>query len=239
LIDLSLFRRRGFAAAAALNFLLVGALFGSLLLLPLYYQLVRHENPLHVGLLLVPQGAGAALAMPLAGWLTDKIGARVVVSVGIVVAALGSLAYTQVGANTSYPYLALALLVVGLGIGSLIVPSMAAAFHTLADEETPRATAALNAIQRIAGALGTALLAIVLQRAIAANIPDFHAGIQGIAALAQQPHATRLVADAFGTAFWVAVGLIAAGLAPALLLPRTRPEQQIEEGAPPWQARRQ
>jgi MFS family permease len=74
LIDLSLFRRRGFATAAALNFLLIGALFGSLLLLPLYYQLVRHESPLQVGLLLVPQGVGAALAMPLAGWLTDKIG---------------------------------------------------------------------------------------------------------------------------------------------------------------------
>src|SRR6266702_4984203 len=109
LIDLSLFRRRGFAAAAALNFLLIGALFGSLLLLPLYYQLVRHETPLHVGLLLVPQGVGAALALPLAGWLTDKIGARIVVSTGTVIAALGTLAYTQVGAHTSYLYLALAL----------------------------------------------------------------------------------------------------------------------------------
>jgi EmrB/QacA subfamily drug resistance transporter len=59
LIDLSLFRRRGFATAAALNFLLIGALFGSLLLLPLYYQLVRHETPLRVGLLLVPPARSA------------------------------------------------------------------------------------------------------------------------------------------------------------------------------------
>jgi EmrB/QacA subfamily drug resistance transporter len=229
LIDLSLFRRRGFAAAAALNFLLIGALFGSLLLLPLYYQLVRHETPLHVGLLLVPQGVGAALAMPLAGWLTDRIGPRRVVSTGIAIAALGTLAYTQVGAGTSYAYLAVALFVVGLGVGSLIVPSMAAAFQTLAREEAPRATSALNTIQRVAGAIGTALLAIVLQRAIAANIPDFHGGIQGIATLSQQPHATPLVADGFGTAFWVAVGLIAGGLLPALLLPRTRPEQHAEQ----------
>ncbi len=234
LIDLSLFRRRGFASAAALNFLLIGALFGSLLLLPLYYQLVRHQSPLRVGLLLVPQGVGAALAMPLAGWLTDKIGARIVVSSGIVVAVLGTLAYTQVGAHTSYQYLALALFVVGLGIGSLIVPSMAAAFQTLAHEETPRATSALNAIQRIAGAIGTALLAIILQRAIAANVPHFQGGIQGMAALSRQPHAAPLLANAFGTTFWVAVGLIAAGLAPALLLPRTRtPEQHAEQAAEP------
>jgi EmrB/QacA subfamily drug resistance transporter len=229
LIDLSLFRRRGFATAAALNFLLIGALFGSLLLLPLYYQLVRHESPLHVGLLLVPQGVGAAVAMPLAGFLTDKIGARIVVSIGIAVAALGTLAYAQVGADTSYLYLAVALLVVGLGIGSTIVPSMAAAFKTLARAETPRATSAINAIQRIAGAIGTALLAIVLQRAVAANIPDFQGGIEGMAALSRQPHATPLLADAFGTAFWVAVGLIAAALTPALLLPRARPDEQAEE----------
>ncbi len=131
LIDLSLFRRRAFAAAAATNLLLGIALFGSLILLPLYYQLVRHENPLHVGLLLVPQAVGAALAMPLAGFLTDKVGARLVVSTGMVVALLGTLAYTQVGADTSYLYLSAALLVVGLGIGSTIMPSMAAAFQTL------------------------------------------------------------------------------------------------------------
>jgi EmrB/QacA subfamily drug resistance transporter len=229
LIDLSLFRRRGFAAAAALNFLLVGALFGSLLLLPLYYQLVRHQSPLHVGLLLAPQGVGAALAMPLAGWLTDKIGARIVVSAGIVIATVGTLAYAQVGADTPYVYPALALLVVGLGIGSLIVPSMAAAYQTLAREETPRATSAINAIQRIVGAIGTALLAIILQRAITANIPDFHGGIQGLGTLSRQPHATPLLADAFGTTFWVAVALIAAGLAPALLLPLKQPDQHAAQ----------
>jgi EmrB/QacA subfamily drug resistance transporter len=232
LIDLSLFRRRGFAAAAALNLLLILALFGSLLLLPLYYQLVRHESPLHTGLLLVPQGVGAALAMPLAGRLTDRIGARVVVSVGIVLATLGMLAYTQVGADTSYAYLAAALLVAGLGIGSTIMPAMAAAFQTLAHEEVPRGTSALNAIQRIAGAIGTAVLAIVLQRAIAADIPGFRGGIEGTAALSRRPHAAPLLADAFGTTFWVAVALIAVSLVPALLLPRTRPRRQAGEADP-------
>jgi EmrB/QacA subfamily drug resistance transporter len=224
LIDVSLLARRGFATAAALNFLLIGALFGSLLLLPLYYQLVRHESPLQTGLLLVPQGVGAAVAMPLAGWLTDRIGARIVVSVGIVLAAVGMLAYTQVGAGTSYVYLAVALFVVGLGIGSTIVPSMAAAFQALAREETPRGTSALNAIQRIAGAIGTAVLAIVLQRAIEAKLPAIHGGIQAIASLSRRGSATvaPALADAFGTSFWVAVGVIVTALVPALLLPRAR-----------------
>jgi EmrB/QacA subfamily drug resistance transporter len=233
LIDLSLFHRRAFAAAAATNFLLPIALFGSLLLLPLYYQLVRQQSPMQVGLLLAPQAVGAALAMPLAGLLTDKIGARLVVTSGLVIALLGTLAFTQVGADTSYLSLAAALFVLGVGIGSTIMPSMAAAFQTLSHEETPRATSALNAIQRIAGAIGTALLAIILQRAIAANVPDFRGGIQGLAALSQQAQTTPVLADAFGTTFWVAVALIAAALVPALLLPSVRAEHQLAKSAAP------
>ncbi len=233
LIDLSLFARRGFATAAAANLLLCIALFGSLILLPLYYQVVRRESALHTGLLLAPQGIGAALAMPVAGWLSDKIGPRLVVSVGTVTAMLGTLAFTQVAADTSYAYLAAALLVIGLGIGSTIMPWMAAAFQTLSREETPRATSALNAIQRVAGALGTALMAIVLQRTIAANLPGHDGRIQGLAALSQhqRAHAAPALAAAFGTSFWVAVGLMALAMVPALLLPRLQRRHEASAGA--------
>ena len=241
LLDLSLFRRRGFAAAAATNFLLPLALFGALIVLPLYYQFVRRQSPLDVGLLLIPQGVGAAVAMPIAGRLTDKLGARPVVSAGLVVAVLGTLAYTGVGADTSYAYLAAALFVLGLGIGSTIMPSMAVAFQTLAREETPRATSTLNAIQRIAGAIGTAAMAIILQRAIRDRLPELHTGLAGLASLsAQQPTEVALapaLAGAFAAAFWVAVGLIALALLPALLLPRLRPRH--EHAAKPSAAKEQ
>ena len=207
LIDVSLLRRRGFASAAAVNLLVMVALFGSLILIPLYYQVVRHASPLQIGLLLAPQGIGAALALPLAGRLTDKISARRVASAGLVVAMLGMLAYTQVGPGTSYLYLSGALLVVGTGIGAIVVPSMAAAYQSLTRAETPRATSAINVIQRIGGAIGTALFAIVLQHSITAN-------------LAGHPGNAAALAGAFGATFWVAAGLIAAALVAALLLPR-------------------
>jgi EmrB/QacA subfamily drug resistance transporter len=205
LIDVSLLRRRGFGAAAAVNLLLMVALFGSLILIPLYYQQVRHEGTVAIGLLLAPQGLGAALALPLAGRLTDKFGARGVASAGMVLAVLGMLAYAQVGPRTPYLYLSAALLVIGAGVGATVVPSMAAAFQALSRAETPRATSALNVIQRLGGAVGTALFAIVLSR-------QAETGAGGADALA----------GAFGTTFWVAAGLIAAAVVPALLLPGAR-----------------
>ncbi len=76
LIDVRLFAQRGFATAAATNFILGVALFGVALLLPLYFQIVRGTSPLQTGLLMIPQGLGAACAITLAGRLTDKLGAR-------------------------------------------------------------------------------------------------------------------------------------------------------------------
>ncbi len=238
LIDVSLFRRRGFATAAAANLLLGIALFGSLILIPLYYQIVRHDSPLQIGLLLGPQGIGAALALPAAGWLTDRFGARAVASAGMAVALLGTLAFTQVSARTSDAYLAGALLVIGVGIGATIVPSMAAAFQALSRQETPRGTSALNAIQRIAGAIGTAVFAVILQHSITANLPHHPGGIQALTALppAQRIHTAPALASAFGATFWVAVGLIAVALVPALLLPRPARESQAAAGQDAGQA---
>jgi EmrB/QacA subfamily drug resistance transporter len=238
LIDISLLRRRGFAAAAALNFLLMAGLFGSLILIPLYYQIVRHDSTLQTGLLLAPQGIGAAVALSLAGRLTDRIGARAVATAGIVLAVAGTVAYTQVGAHTSSLYLAGALGVIGLGLGATVTPSMAAAFQALSRAETPRGTSALNAIQRIAGAIGTAAFAILLQHAITAGRPG-HPGAQSIGALSRQAgaHAATALASAFGTTFWAAAALIAASAAAALLLPRpahpqyaaaSRPGEQVK-----------
>jgi EmrB/QacA subfamily drug resistance transporter len=222
LIDVRLFARRGFATAAAANFLIGTALFGMLILLPLYFQLVRGESPLHTGLLLIPQGVGAAVAMPIAGILTDRIGARFVVVTGVGLAMLGTAVYTQIASDSSYWTLSAALFLVGLGLGATIMPSMAVAYQGLAREEVPRATSAINAIQRIAGSLGTALLAVVLQRALRSELPALHGGLAEAAALARSEPAgvPPLLAEAFGTTFAVALALAAVSLVPAFLLPR-------------------
>jgi EmrB/QacA subfamily drug resistance transporter len=234
LLDLSLFVRRGFAAAAATNLLIGIALFGALILLPLYYQLVRGESPLRTGLLLVPQGLGAALAMPLAGRLTDEIGARTVIPIGILLALLGTAGYTQVGATSSYAYLAGALFLIGLGLGATIMPSMAVAYQAVPRETAGHATSTINVIQRIAASIGTALLAVVLQRQIAGNVSGLEDGIGSIAGLspAERAQAAPALAHAFGTTFWVAFGLVGTALVPALLLPRMRPTQADAASAP-------
>jgi EmrB/QacA subfamily drug resistance transporter len=221
LLDVRLFARRGFASAAATNLMVGVALFGVALLLPLYLQILRGLSPLETGLVLIPQGLGAAIAISIAGILTDKLGAGRVVPVGILLALAGTLAYTRISVDSSYWYLAGALFLIGAGLGATITPSMAAAFQDLSHAEIPGATSAINVVQRVAASLGTALLAVVLQRTIAVNVSGFHGDIGQATALARYDpqHTAPAIADAFGTTFWVAFALTALAFVPALLLP--------------------
>jgi EmrB/QacA subfamily drug resistance transporter len=229
LIDLRLFRQRGFATGAAANFVLGTALFGVALLLPLYFEVVRGRSPLQTGLLLAPQGFGAAMTISLAGYLTDKVGARRVVPVGVLIALAGTVWYTQIGAHTPYWELLVALFLIGAGMGATVTPAMAAAFAGLPQAAMGQATSAINVIQRVAGALGSALLAVVLQQAIAARLPAFHGGIsQAAAVAAASPHAADAVSTAFGVSFAVSLGISVLALVPAVLLPG-RPASRRKE----------
>jgi EmrB/QacA subfamily drug resistance transporter len=220
LIDLALFRERSFSASASTLLMVSITRYGVLILMPLYWQVLRGESPFNTGLLLIPQTAGAAAAMPLAGWVADRAGVRVVVPVGILVGMMGTLAFSRLGADASLTVSSCALFLIGLGLGATVVPTTVAAYVTLPASAIPRATSTINTIQQLGGSIGTALLAVVLQRAISTEVPHF-----GGSALGPLPPGVRAQMEpalerAFGHTFWIAAALIAASLLPTLWLPR-------------------
>jgi EmrB/QacA subfamily drug resistance transporter len=230
LIDLKLFKNAGFSAASGTTFLLGGALFGTMLVLPLYYQVARGESALTAGLLMAPQGVGAAMAMPIAGRLTDRIGGGPIALVGIIVMTLGTLPFAFVGADTPYWLLAALLVVRGLGLAGAMMPSMAAAYAMLTPAAVPRATSALNIVRQIGGSLGTAVLALVLQAQIRSAV-----GAGG--ALHQLPENLRVraassLADAFAHTFAWAVGMSVLAIVPATVLFLSTRSSSPDEYAP-------
>jgi EmrB/QacA subfamily drug resistance transporter len=224
LIDVGLFRNPAFAAASLTTFMLGGALFGVMIILPLYYQLARGESALTAGLLMAPQGLGAAMAMPLAGRLTDRIGGGRVALVGLVIMTVGTIPFAFIGASTPYALLGGLLVVRGFGLGSTMMPTMAAAYASLSREAVPRATSAINVLRQVGGSLGTAVLAVVLQHEIATHVPASSGA--GSGTLAALPDAVRVrvavpLADAFAHTFWWAIGMSLLALPAAVVLART------------------
>jgi EmrB/QacA subfamily drug resistance transporter len=206
LLDLTLYKARAFAAGSATTFILGGALFGAMILVPLYYQVVRGEGALMTGLLMAPQGIGAAIAMPISGRLTDKSGPGRIVLVGLAFVFAGTVAYVTLTPTTSYAFLTFALFLRGIGLGFTMMPAMAAAYQTLSRSAVPRATTMLNILNRVGGSVGVALLSVMLER----NLQSSHPTPAGMA-------------SAFGTTFWWATALVVVSAIPALLLPRIAP----------------
>ncbi|MFI0368181.1 DHA2 family efflux MFS transporter permease subunit [Actinomadura sp. 1N219] len=224
LIDVRLFADRTFATAAGAVFFVGVALMASMLLIPLYYQTARGEGALAAGLLLAPQGLGAATAMPIGGVITDKFGAGRIVPIGIVLLVAGTIPFALVEADTSYWLLGAALYVRGLGFGCTMMPTMSSALTTLRRAAVSRASSTLNIILQLGGAVGTALLAVILSRQISDRIPQAPDG-GGAGGMGQVPDRVReqiapKLADAFGHTFWVAIALTAVLIVPALMLPR-------------------
>jgi EmrB/QacA subfamily drug resistance transporter len=231
LLDVRLFKERAYSAAAATTFLVAAALFGAMILLPLYYQVARGESALTAGLLMAPQGLGAAMAMPLAGRLTDKVGGGRVAVVGLIFATVGTLPFVMVSADSSYWLLGGILVIRGIGIGGTMMPAMAAAYATLAGPAIPRATSQLNVIQRIGGSLGTALLAVTLQGEIKDAFPGGGGALQRVPDAARARVAEPL-AGAFAHTFWWAVAMTVLALIPALILASAQRPPAPEAAAP-------
>jgi EmrB/QacA subfamily drug resistance transporter len=190
LIDLRLLRHRALATSTLLLFLTGAVLYGAMLLLPLYWQVVRGEDALGAGLLLIPQGVGALASRGVAGRLTDAIGGRWVAVAGFSVLALATVPFAFADESTATWWLMLSLLVRGLGLGAVVIPLMTLAYDGLAREEMPDASILTRVAQQLGGSFGVAVLAVVL------------AGSGG-----------------FEAAFWWSVGFTAVAVALAFLVP--------------------
>ncbi|MFH8249831.1 MDR family MFS transporter [Microbacterium sp. B2969] len=213
LVDVGLLRRRSVASSSAVLFLSGASLYGAMLLLPLYFQIVRGLDPLGAALMLVPQGVGALLSRTLAGRFTDSIGARFVAIAGFVIMGAATIPFAMADGATNQWWLMAVLLVRGFGMGAVMIPVMSVAFLGLEHDEVPHASIITRLTQQLGGAFGTALLAVVLELATdgATTAADVAAG--------------------FVVAFWTAVGFTVVAIGVCFALP-ARPAP-VPASAPP------
>jgi EmrB/QacA subfamily drug resistance transporter len=207
LVDLRLFRVSSFGAATGLLFLSGFALYGAMLLVPLYFQQVRGQQAFAAGLLIAAQGVGVLASRGIAGLLTDRFGARWVAFTGLVIVGVATLPFAVATADTPEWWLVATLVVRGVGLGAVTIPVMASAYIGLDRTEVPHASIITRTAQQIGGSFGTAVLAVVLERALT---QDAVPGLDGRAA-------------AFDVAFWWSIAFTAMAVVLAFWLPNRAP----------------
>lgn len=232
LLDLRLFSNRRLTVATITMFLFGAAFFGGLLLVPQYLQQVRAETPLHSAYLMVPQGIGAMLTMPVAGALADRFPVGRIVPFGLVAIVAGMFALTQVGPDTSYwGFIIPVLFVMGLGMGGTMMPIMTSALKTLTHHQVARGSTLLNITQQIASSIGVAVISVVFTnylngspRAGAVLGAQFDPSVKDRLGPQGMAQAVSELADVYGRTFLIAAILCGATLVAAWFLPRRHEE---------------
>jgi predicted MFS family arabinose efflux permease len=213
LLDLSLFSNPAFRAASIVTFCLGAALFGAMILMPLYFQTVRGQDAISTGLLLIPQGLGGGVGMFLSGRLTTRLGAGRTSLIGGSILAVATVPFVLVSASTPFAAIGAAMMLRGVGVGLAIMPAMTAAFSVLSREQVNDASPQLTVLQRVGGSLGTAVIAVVLQGHI------------------DHAHSQGGLASGFAHTYWWVLGVTLVALAPTLLLMRIERRAKRQEAA--------
>jgi EmrB/QacA subfamily drug resistance transporter len=158
LVDLRIFTSRAFSTAAAAVTVIFFALFGSLFVLTQYLQLVHGYSPLSAGLRALPFAFAIGAMSPVSPILAKRFGTRLVIPAGMALMGLGLLDLSTVGVHTSYPPMALAIAIMGAGMGMVMAPASTTIMTTVPAHQAGAGSAINDTIREVGGALGIAVV---------------------------------------------------------------------------------
>lgn len=173
LIPLRIFADRTFALGVVISFVVGAGMFGGILLLPQYLQVVRGASPMLGGLQMLPMVLGMMVGSLVSGQLISRTGRyRVYTIIGATMITLGLFLLHYLRADTAFWIVALYMLCVGFGLGNLMQPLIVALQNALSPKDMGVSTAAATFFRQIGGTLGAAVFLSILFTRLAPNIRD-------------------------------------------------------------------
>jgi EmrB/QacA subfamily drug resistance transporter len=162
-IDLSLFRNPTFAGANVVGFTTFMSLFGFIFFMSLYLQTILGYSALKAGATFVSATAAIMIAAPIGGKLSDRIGPRWPMTVGMALWGASLLVLsTFVGLHTHFLAMFPWFVLGGAGFGLVLPPSTAAAMAAVSTDKSGVAAGLLQAVRQVGGALGVAIMGAIV-----------------------------------------------------------------------------
>ena len=204
MLPMHLFRSRSFTLTNVASLLMFFGMFGSIFLLAQFLQVVQHYSPLEAGLRTLPWTAMPVFIAPVAGILSDRIGGRPLLAIGLALQAIGIGWLAAISSPTvAYAALVPAFVVAGTGMSLFFAPVANMVLGSVRRDQEGIASGANNAIRELGGVFGIAVLGAVFS--------------------AQGGYASGAsFVSGMSSAVWVGAAAVAAASAAALALPRLR-----------------
>ena len=214
MLELGLFRNKGFSGANAVMLLVGLAMFGVFFYVSLYLQHVLGYSPIQAGASFLPWTVLIILLAPQTGRLSDRYGARPFVVGGMLVLTGSLILFSRVGAHESFWNLLPAMVLGGIGMAAAMPPTTAAAMQSVRPDKAGVGSAVLNSMRQVGGSLGIALMGAIVAASVTPG----------------EPNPTAFL-DGFHHALLAGAGLALLGAVVAALTLSGRPRAQTERAA--------
>ncbi len=200
LIPLRIFRDRTIAISLGGGLVVGTGMFGGMLVIPLYLQIVHGATPTGSGFMMLPMVLGMMIASVASGQLMTRTGrVRIFPMVGVALMVVGLLALSRIGADTDLPVVMALMFVFGFGLGNTMQPLTLAVQAVVDPRDMGMATSAATFFRQMGGTLGVAVFLSVLFNTAGDNIrsaftsavrdPAFQAAVRDPAVLADPTNA--------------------------------------------------
>ncbi|WP_226604789.1 DHA2 family efflux MFS transporter permease subunit [Bacillus cereus] len=173
MLDLQVFKYPVFTFTLLINAIVTMALFGGMLLLPVYLQNIRGFTPIESGLLLLPGSLIMGIMGPIAGKLFDKYGIRPLAIVGLAITTFATYEFTKLSMDTPYSVIMTDYIIRSIGMSFIMMPIMTAGMNALPMKLISHGTATQNTSRQVAGSIGTAILITLMTQQTTAHVADY------------------------------------------------------------------
>jgi EmrB/QacA subfamily drug resistance transporter len=186
MLDVRFFKNPRFTAASTGITMTFFALFGATFLLTQYMQFVLGYTPLEAGIRLLPFAGVILVLSPLSAKIVERIGTKVTVASGLVIAGAGLTLMTQLQVNSSYGDLVWRLMLMAFGQALVMAPATESIMGSLPLARAGVGSAVNDTTRQIGGALGVAIVGSVMSSTYASKISDLFAGTPSAGSSAEQ-----------------------------------------------------
>ncbi|EFH84686.1 DHA2 family efflux MFS transporter permease subunit [Ktedonobacter racemifer] len=171
-IDIRLFRRYTFTMANILIWVTTAVLYGSIFLLPFFFENVEGLSSVTTGEILISQGLAMVVSIALSGKLYNLIGPRILAVVGVAIVAVSMIGFTHLTITTTGADVQIWLILRGLGMGLVSMPLQTVGVSVISNKQMAKATSLMSSTQTVFSAIGLAVLTTYLTQHAAAHAQD-------------------------------------------------------------------
>ncbi len=236
ILEFRVFKYNMYSLTTVINMIITMSMYSGMILLPIYLQSIRGFSPLDAGLLLLPGAILMGIMSPITGIIFDKVGARWLSVVGLIITVITTYEFSRLTIDTTYTHMIFMYTLRMFGMSMLMMPIQTAGMNQLPQRLNAHGSAMSQTLRNVAGALGTAFLVTIMTNTAADRIKELM--IQG--KVAESDKAAILDITQQGTiyginhAFVIATWMTVAALALAFFIKKVKPHSETIASSQPY-----